>query len=176
MDHVFLCAAYNKDIITELSAIRSNGRIGYLNEKTVIAAFTSRVNGNLKEILASLKLKLCTDNSKFIVVAYSAELIRSVIKHSLKETLFAERIWVDVNQLAWPLLYNGMIPNRQLDTLCNHFKVPIKPEHDSADDCAALMQIYAQIMQRYKTSLLAEETVREVGGDMLESLRKMIQF
>jgi hypothetical protein len=173
MDNVFLTA--NADL-TEIAGIRTNGKIGVLTQKSVLSAFTSKVNGNLPEIVNALKTKLETDDEQFIIIAMHGELIRNGIKKETKLPFFPTRIWVDVSQLTWPLLFNRQIPNRTLDILAQHFNIPIKPIRDSADECTVLAQIYGQIMQRYSTALAGEETLREIGGETLDGIRKIVGF
>ena len=178
MDHIFI--ALNRDAfdkgINEISGIRTNGKFGYLTKSAIKAAFTAKIDKNFDSVISDLKIKLDTiNNPKFVVVAHNGDYLRTLVKGQTKENLFIERLWIDLSQLAWPLLCNGMISARTLDTLCSYFKVEINCV-DSADDCSALAQIYGQLMQRYKTALSGEETIREIGGDTLEGIRRMVGF
>lgn len=179
MDHLFICINSDSKVenISEISAIRTDGKIGHINQKSIIDTFTSRVNiNNVDNVILSLKDKLSATDEKFIVVSFNCEVIRQLISLQCKHELYSKRVWIDVRQIAWPLVLSGLVNDRTIKTLCKYLKIETKENPDSADDCTLIMQIYCRLMQRYKTSLIGEETIREVGGETLESLRKLVGF
>lgn len=179
MDHLFI--TINRDAldqISQISAVRTiGGDVTNALKGNTAHAFTSNVyDGQLKRVLDSLKQKVSDIDEKFVIVSMDGEKIRSIVKTDTKKALYPERIWIDAKQLTWPFMVNSLIGNRSLEALCAYFKVSFQPNGDSAEDCLSLMQVYTRMMQRYKVGLLADNAIRDFGGDTLEGLRKFVGF
>lgn len=184
MDHIFVYAKPDKTWISELSAVRTDGQIGQTTKRHVIAAFTSPIdsNCNFKGAIGMLRNSLLNKQSdKYVVITYLSEVTRAILKSECekigeKEEIFAGRAWIDIAQLAWPLAANGMIKSRSIENLAKHFRVSFESKDDTADVCTAIVAIYGHMMRRYHTALAGEEIMRDVGGDTLENIRKMVGF
>lgn len=182
MDHVFVYAAFvsknNNARITEISAIRTN-RLGMLNTKSVVSAFTSKVEEDFKRVLLNFKDSILCGSDKVVVVSHLVEiqkpLLRSECERINEPELFSGRTWIDVSQLAWPLHCNGMINSRSVEDLSKYHGIKYQPT-DTASTCTAIGEIYGHMMRRYKTALTGEEIMRDVGGETLENLRKIVGF
>lgn len=176
MDNIFITCNVDPHLnITEIAGIRTNGVIGKLHKRSVLGAFTTKVDKNLSKMVDALKAKLDTDNERFVIVGINNELLTTALR---KEncSIFPNRIWIDLTQIAWPLLFSHQINNRMLKTMAEHFKISYPNNPDTADDCSVLAQVYGLIMQRYNSALAGEETVRDLGGEVLENIRQIIGF
>ncbi len=109
---------------------------------------------------------------KYVVVTHHVDLVRPFLKD-----MFVGRAWIDTAQLAWPMIANGQLSGRDLETLAKHFKVSHEESGVSAvGDCATVMLVYWALMARYKTALTGEELLRNAGGDTLASVRKWFRI
>jgi DNA polymerase III epsilon subunit-like protein len=113
-------------------------------------------------------------DSNYVVVAHYAEIDRRFLREALGHEAFPKKAWVDTLQLAWPLYYNDLLTDRSFACLCKHFDVENVAPDTATGDCTALVQVYWKIMARYKGALLAEESVRAIGGEPLAKLRNWI--
>jgi len=181
MDHIFIYALPTNNTkearILEISAVRAEGFA--CRKQDMRETFTGKSESNSRKLLSDMREKIYTSNP-FVVVSYCSEITRTLLRNEYAnsglEDMFAGRAWIDINQLAWPLAAGRFIQSRTLDSLCKHFKITLEPQADSADICVAMIQIYRGMMQRYRTALSGEEAIREVGGETLENVRKIMGF
>jgi DNA polymerase III epsilon subunit-like protein len=132
---------------------------------------------SIQKVWEGLKANILDEkayDSNYVVVAHYAEIDRRFLREALNQEAFPRKAWIDTLQLAWPLFYNDMLPDRSFDSLCRHFGVENVAPDTATGDCTALVQIYWKIMVRYRGALLAEESVRAVGGEPLAKLRNWI--
>lgn len=183
MDHIFLYALPTNNgkeaRMMEIAAVRASGFGPYV-KTDIIKAFTDTTKDNPTELLRKLKKEIVTDKP-FVVVSHNNEITKGLLRIEFDKTglddIFAGRAWIDVNQLVWPLMANGVIKSRSLDALVKYFGITTGLVIDSADTCQAIVLCYGAIMRRYRTALAGEDFVREaVGGETLDSIRKIVGF
>jgi hypothetical protein len=169
LDHVFVTACVKKELFA-VAAVRTS------RKGVVRAAFAEKVAPkndrhseyrDLPQIMESLRHVLLEDDVPYVVVGYD---IAPLKRHFQKAFPF-EEVWVDVAQLAWPLLLSQVVPSGKFPELCRHFNVTNEAPGTATGDCTALTQLYWAMMTRYKTSLAAEEVAREMGGKTLATVR-----
>jgi len=188
LDHIFIDLAVSdpdpaKGEILAIAAVRTD------RKGKVLAAFsdkTSRDDDEYSDADFKAAIKGMEDvilaksfETSYIVVAHFAEIDRLFLKMAcdrISHKPFPKRAWLDTAQLAWPLVYNDMISERTLDSLCVHFDIERKADmiDTATGDCEALVRVYWAMMSRYKTALAGEEMVRSVGGETLIKARKML--
>ena len=177
LDHVFLELALSEENIaaasvTGLAACRTDrkGKVLAAYSETCsirgldsidIEAVYEKVNGVL----------LRPYPEPYVIVAQHAQAYKGLLGPSI----FRGRAWLDIAQLAWPLGYCDMIPDRNLDTLAKHFGVFVEDTAGTmSGNCESLCRVYWAMMKRYRTSLLGEEAIRDFGGETLAGLRRYI--
>ena len=117
---------------------------------------------------------------KFVLVAHFAEFDRACIETSLSRTNivqanpFAGRAWIDTAQLAWPLVYNGVIKSRSLAALAKFYGFENEAEHTASGDAEVMCKTYWAMMGRFKIAQGVERNVRKLGTGMLEGLVCMV--
>lgn len=163
-DHIFV--AIDRDA-KELASIRTNP------DGDVLATYTDKVCANLslddiRKHFTNIILSSRFDQ-KPIFVAHNAELVKSILG------LKSNRAWICTSQLAWPLIYNDMVVSRNLDSVAKHFGIN-ESNVDVTTEVAIVMKVYWEMMRRYKTALFAEQSIRKVGGEHLESVRRFMGF
>lgn len=135
----------------------------------------------LPEVMSTLRETLLIPfDGSYVVVATHADVDRRFFKEAWKThncngpggSPFQHRAWIDPLQLAWPMFYNDMMPDRSFDSLCKHFGVNNSAPDTATGDCAALVEVYWAMMNRYKGALIGEEVIREVGGNALAHVRR----
>lgn len=187
LDHIFIDLAVTdpnpeKGKIIALAAVRTDKR------GNVLAAFSDETSTGgeysealFKKSIAAMESAILAKRFEmsYIVVAHFAEVDRRFLTSAYEAASlgipFPKRAWLDTAQMAWPLVYNDMIAERTLDSLCVHFGIERKAEtYDTAmGDCEALVRVYWAMMARYRGALQGEELVRNVGGETLAKARKM---
>jgi hypothetical protein len=180
LDHVFIELGLSEDN-PELAAVTGMAVVRTDRKGKVLAAYsdTAKHDGpvapidRLYERVRAEVLKPYP--ASYVVVSQHA----ATYKRILGDRCFPERPWVDIAQLAWPLGYCDMISARDLDTLSKHFAVSggeYGTDGTMTGNCEILVRVYWAMMQRYRTALLGEEAVRDIGGEALASLRKFVGF
>jgi len=176
MDHIFITIIGDKGKITEIAGVRTNGDIGEIKKRSVKNAYTaSNDEFTFQQMAKGFKENLIKEDNKYIVVTHDVYVTRTLLANE-KEDLFPGRTWVDIAQLAWPLVFNRTIPNRTLELIAKHFGVTVELSKGAAETCTALLKIYGRLMQRYSTALSGEEAIREMGGETLENIRRLVGF
>jgi len=181
MHHIFIYAlptSQEKDArISEIAAVRVPGFGPYKKTHIQEAFFDTSSNVNL---LNELYSRLIPNADPFIMVSYSKEVTRALLRIETEkrgiEDKFSGRAWLDIGDLAWPLLVSGQIKSRSIEALASHFEITVKADMDSADTVTALLQIYGNMLRRYSTALKGESMLREAGGETLAGLREIIGF
>jgi len=187
VDHVFIYVRpfsleSKNSSIAEISCVRTNGQVGQTTKRNVIAAFSTKIDDeySFKNAVTNIKKNVVGDSDKFVVVTYLSDYVHTLVRNECRkievEELFLGRSWIDVAQLAWPLVSNGMIESRTIEVLSKHFGIKLLDKEDTADICTAIVGVYGYMMRRYKTALAGEEVIRDIGGETLDSIRKMVGF
>lgn len=180
MNHVFLYALPTSQEkgarISEISAVRVSGFGPY--RKAHIQMTYSDTNVNT-QMMKELYERMVTPEP-FVLVSYQKEITRALLRIENEKTgsvdRFIGRSWLDVNDLAWPLVVSGQLKSRTLEALAAHFGVMLSAHSDSGDIVTALLSIYGSMMTRYNTALKGESMLREAGGETLQGLRNMLGF
>jgi hypothetical protein len=195
MDLLFVCAKPSSSrlknaSLVEIAGVRTNGQIGTIGKSSIRAAFTSKIrlqgeeqseHSPFIEVLRQFKLRLLDSyEDRYAVVAYHSDILRPILRNECAragetEELFAGRAWLDISILAWPMADSGLISLRSVEALANHFGVPLEST-DPPDVCTAMVSVYGRMMRRYRTALTGESMLREVGGETLEGIRKIVGF
>lgn len=173
IDHIFFEAVYEGKDCIEIAAVRT-GRKGQHFE-----AFSEKVKGaglegiSLDEALRDLKRRVLkeTYDENYVVVG-----LKPFSEPRFNTKVLFTGNWLFLAQLAWPLVFSGLLPALTLDSIGKYHGVMNKSPGTATGNVVALMESYWQLMRRYKTSLTAEETVRSYGGSALEELRKSLGF
>lgn len=177
LDHVFLELALSDENIaiasvTGLAAVRTDRKgkvLAAYSESCEIRGLDSIDIDAVYQKVDSILLRPYAE--PYVVIAQHAQ----AYKGSLGLSVFRGRTWLDIAQLAWPLGYCDMIPDRNLDTLAKHFGVYVKETSGTlSGDCESLCRVYWAMMKRYRMSLLGEEAIRDFGGEALAGIRKYI--
>lgn len=180
MNHVFIYAQSTSNEknarMAEIAAVRVSNFGPYKRADVQESFFENNTNDRF---LDDLYERIITPEP-YVLVSYSKEIVKTLLKieheHRKTDDKFHGRAWLDLNDLVWPLVVSGQIPNRKLETLSSHFGVSIGNHSDSSDVVVALMQIYGSLMRRYLTALKGESMIREAGGETLANLRTIIGF
>lgn len=145
-----------------------------------IAAFADTISSasDFKTIWERIRTSVLSPafSKKYTVVTNHPQTHR-FLGAELKKEPFGSNEWIDTEALAWPFYHAGMIPGRSLWDLAVFFAVGADFRDDAdgvADQCTTLVQVYSFMMARYKTALLGEEAVREVGGSALTKALKWV--
>ena len=158
LDHVFLELSLEDGDVKGMAAVRTD------RKGKVLAAVSGKVD-DIKEVI------ITPFTSKFVVVSQYAYLYRPFLLDDFKG-----KPWLDISQLSWPLGYCDMIPDRDFDTLCKHFGIEVDGPGTMTGNCEALARVYWALMKRYRTSLMGEELIRDVGGETLSKVRRFVGF
>ena len=180
-DHIFIDLEVQKG----LGADRSSASSPIPAAALVRTNASGKVLASVAENAASFKtlyaqvVELCTGEG-FVVVAVFPETKKKAFKdacayYDLSDP-FQGRAWLDFSQVAWPLAHAGHITNRSLRSVGEHFRITHDAPGTVTGDVAFLCATYWEMMRRYRTSLVAEEAVRELGGETLASIRKFVGF
>lgn len=170
LDHVFIDIGLSSTgIVTGLAAVRTDRKAkplaAYSEGITEGRGYNDKLDNALENMFSVVLKPYPAD---YVIVSQHAGRYRSVI-----DAYVQGRPWLDIAQLAWPLGFSDMIPNRDLDTLCKHFGM--KPDDGTiSGNCESVVRVYWAMMKRYRTALIGEEAVRDFGGETLASLRKYI--
>ncbi len=178
LDHLFLALGLSESnletaAITGIAAVRTD------RKGTVLAAYSEScsvrglVDCDLEAVYGNMANALLKPfPAHYVIVAEHSNAYRTL----LGPAYFKGKTWLDISQLAWPLGYSDMIPDRSLDTLTKHFGTPIAfdLEGTMSGNCEALVRVYWAMMKRYRSALIGEEAVRDFGGEALAGIRKFI--
>jgi hypothetical protein len=142
------------------------------------------VNEDFSALIDRMKREILDErySKEYVVVAHYPEIERSYLKKEYDtdktDEVFNGRMWLSVSQLVWPMVEAQMIPTIAFDVICSHFNID-RVAGDMLNvekDCTALVRIFFELMNRYRSALIVEETVRDIGGSTLENIRKVIGF
>lgn len=180
MNHIFIYAlptSQEKDArILEIAAARVSGFGPY--RKTHIQVAYSDTNSN-PDMMKTFYSRIFT-SEPFVLVSFQKEITRALLRIENEklglEDKFSGRSWLDVSDLAWPLVVSGQLKSRTLEALSTHFGVMLGTNPDSGDVVTTLLSVYGGMMRRYNTALKGESMLREVGGETLQNVRDMLGF
>lgn len=180
MNHVFIYAqptSQEKNArMAEVAAVRISGFGPYKRSQVQCTFHETNANPRLLEELYDA----IVTPEPFVFVTHSKEITKGLLRIEAEKLgqsdKFFSRVWLDVNDLAWPLLVSGQVKGRTIETLAKHFGVSLGDHSDSADIVEGLLQVYGLMMTRYNTALKGESMVREAGGETLAGLRNMMGF
>lgn len=168
LDHIFLFSAYARGTLKRISAVRTDRK-----GRGVAGYATSVSSANDSEFpsrdIAVRDMSDCLGLGSNPVVVVSCNIDRDK-KDYAKAFPFDDCIWLDIYQLAWPLvIHTSVSKERSFKELCTQFDISLI----DTEEGAALAKLYWAMMTRYKTSLFGEELIRETGGKALASVRRM---
>lgn len=167
LDYVFLYSGYQRGEIKKISAVRTDRKGKGLFAYTTGIAAKKDVSSEFQPIAAAVAdmcdvLKL--SDSPVVIVSFNIERDKKTFSKAFS---FNDCIWLDIYQLAWPLVVHTSISKeRTFKELCQQFDVKIE-----GHECVMLCQLYFAMMARYKTSLVGEEILRDAGGNVLKTVR-----
>ena len=169
LDHVFVTACVKKELFA-VAAVRTS-RKGIVRaafaEKVAPKNDRHREYRDLPQIMESLRNVLLEDDVPYVAVGYNI----GPLQKYFSKAFSLDEVWIDVAQLAWPLLLSQVVPSAKFPELCRHFNITNEAPGTATGDCTALVQLYWAMMARYKTSLAAEAVAREMGGKTLATVR-----
>jgi hypothetical protein len=178
VDHVFIDLSVVDKRIVDLAMIRAK------KNGNVVAAYQSKISSDgkkdgapfflvydaIQKAIASREL-----DEKVLVVINNSE-AKTLLRHETEiinqQEFFLGRLWIDLGQIAWPLIYSKVIGDKSLKTLAEFYQVPCELG-DTAGNVACISRIYFTMMQRYKTALVAENAVSDLGGEAFKDFRNM---
>lgn len=167
LNHVFLHCTYTHETFTlkKLAAYSTTrkGAPRHAYEGTVSKMMSA------KDVIVDLSDQIDL-YEPHVIVSANVEKDREIISKYYDHHK-ALHIWLDIHQLAWPMVLNAEISkDRKLSELFALYGVT----KSEGNECVMLGTLYWAMMQRYKTSLFGEEVIREAGGKALASVRKLI--
>ncbi len=185
MDHIFIDLGLTipkpGGRITALAMVRTDGK-GSVLASTCGAVDGPRDFGDAIDDAMSILLSSSFDK-EYIIVAAHAETDRNFLRDAWKgidlkkwqsrghkKEPFEGRSWIDILQLAWPLVYNNQVSNRSFETLCEHFGVRNPIPGTAMGDCESLVRCYWKLMHQYRIALYGESVIRGIGGKGYETL------
>jgi len=108
-----------------------------------------------------------------IVVGYRTDLVKPAMT---AEGLFVHRAWIDLAQLMWPLAWSNLIEGkRTLDELCRYLNLDCNTSNADGE-VRTIGSCFELLMRRYRTALVGENAMTDIGGETLESLRHYVGF
>jgi DNA polymerase III epsilon subunit-like protein len=142
---------------------------------------------SFENILHRMKREVLDErySKEYVVVSHYTELERTYLKKSYSpagryagKEIFEGRMWLSTSQLVWPMVDAQMIPSVAFDEVCKYFGIDRAAGQglNVEKDCTALVRVFFELMRRYKTALLVEEGVRDLGGPTLAGIRSMFGF
>jgi len=164
LDHVFIAVDSDGKRITSVSAVRTDRK-----GKVLAASDADSV------VIAARTVIEPFSDTYLIISQYPTIKILSTDK-TAKSCGLSDKEWLDIAQVAWPLAFSDMVGNCNLDTLCKHFGINYQDAGTTIGDCEAMVRVYWAMMTRYRTALIAEEGIRDYGGEALRGIRKFIGF
>ena len=176
LDHVFIELGLSENNIavasvTGIAVVRTDRKGKVLAAYSEACSIRGLDDIDIETVYSKVESTLLKPYSEpYVIIAQHAHAYKGV----LGSTCFRGRAWLDIAQLAWPLGYCDMIPDRNLDTLAKYFNCATLSDGTMSGNCETLVRIYWAMMKRYKTSLLGEEVIRDIGGETLAGIRKFI--
>lgn len=147
----------------ELAAIRTD------NEGNEIARCKASIidENTFDAAIAGLKSSIIDNRStRFVVVSHLVDLNRGTFTANCKKhrqvNPFEERVWVDTAQLAWTLVFNGMIQSRDLKNVAAYYGVSYDGR-SIMDKVSTLTEVYWRMMDRNTVALKVENGIRRSG-------------
>jgi hypothetical protein len=179
LDHVFIELGLSEDNIaaasvTGMAAVRTDRKGKVLAAYSEACSIRGLDDIDIESVYGKVNDRLLRPYAEaYVVVAQHAQTYKGILGGSC----FRGRAWLDIAQLAWPLGYCGMIHDRNLDTLAKYLGCKSKGAGGTmSGNCETLVRVYWTMMNRYRAALLAEEVIRDIGGDTLARFRKFVGF
>jgi hypothetical protein len=179
-DHVFIKIEVVNRKADGLAVVRVD------RKGTPISSFSDCVSmgEDFSALIARMKREILDErySKEYVVVAHYPEIERAYLKKEYEskgaDEVFNGRMWLSVSQLVWPMVDAQMIPTIAFDEVCSYFGIDrtLGSGLNVEKDCTALVRVFFQLMSRYRTALIVDETVRDFGGGTLENIRKVIGF
>ncbi len=176
LDHVFIELGLSDDNIaaasvTGMAAVRTDRKGKVLAAYSEACSIRGLDDIDIESVYGKVSDTLLKPYPEpYVVVAQNAQAYKGLLGGSC----FRGRAWLDIAQLAWPLGYCDMIPDRSLGTLAKHFMCNVESDGTMSGNCETLVRVYWALMKRYRTALLGEEAIRDIGGETLAGIRKFI--
>ena len=182
-DHIFYRALMatnelSKDNIIDVAVVRTN------SEGEVLARHTDKISKDtvtFSEVLKSIYTNIISSfTEKFVIVSLNGfqektSFINECKKINAKD-IFEGRVWIDLTQLAWPLLYCGSIENRQLSTLYRYYGIIPDELYTACGEVEGLQQIYWKMMKRFSMANTVEQRVKDAANDFVGGLVSKLGF
>jgi hypothetical protein len=177
MDHIFL--------MLETSSVKSNARLIRIDalrtDKTgrQLASYSSPVSTKspkfLFDVLKAFEHAILNQNlgAQYVIVSYfGQDFYREVFNNACKEAKLQPlltRSWIGVEQLAWPLAFDGKLKSRSIEHLAEYLAIV------SSNTLWTLQSCYWILMRRLTTGIMLEDKARLHGGSVFEFAQKMVR-
>lgn len=178
LDHIFIDAKAEKLRLTELAIIRTSRRGSIISSQSEV--FGSHVpNDRIIESveLAAANATVSVPAAKLVVIGHGLgwrETLNREWERVGRKPFLGRHCWIDVSDMAWPLVYAGIVQTRDLQALVNHFEIDVATLGPSAENAVAVMQVYWEMMRRYRTALHIEETGAVLAGKQFDQFRRIV--
>lgn len=188
-DHIFYRSILsNKEItkntILDLAIVRTNSDGEVLARHVDKITFETNYSDGyvtFAEALKSIQTVILNDyTDKYVIVSLNGFQDKNLFtaeckKNNLKD-LFEGRLWVDLSQLAWPLLYCGSIENRQITTLYRYYNIIPEELYTACGEVEGIQQIYWKMMKRFSMANTVEQKVKDVASDFVGGFISKLGF
>ncbi len=110
-------------------------------------------------------------DGKYVIISYfGSEFYKPLLeKYWGKNNVLAKHTWVNLEQLAWPLMFDDAIKDRSIQSLGKHLGLV------SPDALWLLNQSYWTLMRRLTTGIFLEEKARKKGGRWFEAAQQFVR-
>ena len=168
MHHIFISLVIVDDEMIGMAVVRTNER------GTVLKAYADKVSDD-----KSFE-KICDNvykdfvhmyDESYVVITEVSETYEYFKKNKI--TLF-EAPWLNMSQLAWPLVFSGVLPGRSLDQVAGYFGIKNNNPDTATGNCEYLTRVYWTMMRNMRLAIIAEEGMRDYGGKIIANVRSII--
>lgn len=115
-------------------------------------------------------------NKKHIVIGYFSSIFdRPIIDNRYKFCNLVSPFdkWIDLADIAWPLVLSGQLESRSLDCLSKHYGVQNKAPHTALGDTEVTREIYYKLTQQLLASLMLTDLVKE-GSSIVKNFGQQL--
>lgn len=178
MDHIFVDAKTHKGKVVEIALIRTNKRGSILASRSEVFGEHIPAIRVIESVENAIANAIVSGDTRTVVVGHQLDW-RDALDREWKKAerprLLANRVWVDLADVAWPLVYARIIANRGLDHIAEHFRVDTSQLGACPDNVIVIMQTYWEMMRRYRTVLHADTALAEsTAGKSIDAFRRLV--